>query len=237
MKDKVINIIFSNIKKRVLSEKHTKKENRMKKIYTVLISTLIAAASHSAFAADNSVNQAEWIPKLDEYLQTGKFASAREITTTQPAAAVLERLKPWAEMGLTPAQWMYAETMLRSGRNQESADWTYISFFNTRLDAALCSNVEAKGLEKAIVSSFNRTVQAARVHPEMMTQAIINTIQFQKSKPRSYIANKHPEWLCLMVFNRDKNKVTVPTSQWGDIYQQNLDSFTAKTKGSKDQVE
>jgi len=209
----------------------------MKKINIAIASTIIAIASQSAFAADNSVNTAEWIPKLDEYLQTGKFASARQITTTQPAAAVLERLKPWAEMGLTPAQWMYAEAMLRSGRNQESADWTYISFFNTRLDAALCSNAEAKGLEKSIVASFNKTVQTARVHPEMMTQAIINTIQFQKSKPRSYIANKHPEWLCLMVFNRDKKRVTVPTSQWGEIYQQSLDNFTAKTKGAREQTE
>lgn len=200
-----------------------------------ILSIILCMTAHYSLAADNQINQAEWIPQLDNYLKNGQYASARKITSTQPAAAVLERLKPWADYGLTPAQWMYAETLLRSGRNQESADWTYISFFNTRLDASLCNNTDALGLEKSIILSFNRTVMAARTHPETMTQAIINAIKFQKSQPRNYIARKKPEWVCLMVVNSDKDRVTIPTSDWGSVYQKNLSEFIDKTKGKSEE--
>lgn len=205
----------------------------MKTINLLAITCSLLLSQH-AFAADNQIQQAAWIPQLDNYLKYGQYASARKITSTQPAAAVLERLKPWADSGLTPAQWMYAETLLLAGRDQESADWTYIAFFNTRLDASLCNNNDARGLERTIVSSFNRTVQQARISPEIMTQAIINAINYQKSKNKDYISKKKPEWICLMVANADKSKSTIPNSQWAAVYQENLDNFINKTKGKKE---
>ena len=205
------------------------------KIKKILLPALLCFFSSNIIAADNQINKANWIPQLDDYLKNGQYASARKITSSEPAAAVLERLKPWADSGLTPAQWMYAETLLRSERLQESADWTYIAFFNTRLDASLCTNSDALGLEKSIISSFNRTVMSARNHPEVMTQAIINTINYQKSQPRSFVTKKKPEWICLMVVNNDKDKITVPTSEWNSIYQKNLDDFIEKTKGKTEE--
>ena len=203
-------------------------------IKKILLPATLCLLSFNVIAADNKINKANWIPTLDEYLKNGQYASARKITSSEPAAAVLERLKPWADSGLTPAQWMYAETLLRAERNQESADWTYIAFFNTRLDASLCNNSDALGLEQSIIKSFNRTVMSARNHPEVMTQAIINTINYQKNQPRSFISKKKPEFICLMVVNNFKDKVTVPTSEWNSIYQKNLDDFINKTKGKNE---
>ena len=52
-----------------------------------------------------------WTPVLDEYLQKGQFGKARELANSKPASAVIERLRPWAKSGLTPAQWIYSEVL------------------------------------------------------------------------------------------------------------------------------
>lgn len=179
-----------------------------------------------------------WTPLLDEYLQKGQFGKARELANSKPPSAVIERLRPWAKLGLTPAQWMYSEVLGNAGQQQESATWAYIAFFNTRFDAHLCKNGQAVNLEKSIVSSFNKTVTAARMDREIMSQAITETIDFLSNVGTSYISGKHPEWICYMVKNNSQ-EIFIPTDKWSPLYKNLLDKFieTTTPAGLKKQYE
>lgn len=166
-----------------------------------------------------------WVPLLDKYLQTGQFGKARELANSQNSAAVIERIRPWAESGLTPAQWIYSEILDNSGFSQESAKWAYISFFNTRFDSHLCRNSEAPNLEKSIIMSFNKVVTKARINRDIMSEAINEAIVFLKDSNNSaYIEQKHPQWICYMLPNNTKD-ITISSEKWQDIYNNQLNSF------------
>lgn len=172
-----------------------------------------------------------WTPTLDEYLQKGQFGKARELANSKPAPAVIERLSPWAKSGLTPAQWIYSEILGNAGQAQESATWAYIAFFNTRFDAHLCQNSQAVNLEKSVVSSFNKTVTAARMDRDIMNEAINEATDFLNNVPSSYIPNKHPEWICYMVKNNSK-QVFITTDKWATTYKTLLQKFIETTTSS-----
>lgn len=219
---------------------------KFKKSIITLIS--ISSLSFSSFVLSNNYNNEyvnkvtkisvsktndnnNWTKDLDDYLKNGKFASAYRIVQQKPPAALIGRLQPWAEKNLTVAQWLYAEALYKEQRYEESAMWTYTAFFFTRYDASLCLNKEALNLEKVIVDSYSKVVNKSREDKEIINIAVGKTIDYLKNYDTSYLTTRDPDWICDMVDNQGKKRLTLPTDYWDKVYKERLNQFIKSSTG------
>lgn len=182
--------------------------------------------------SDNYVqDENDWTKKLDDYLENGKFASANKIIQEQQPAALIGRLRPWAEKNLTVAQWFYADALYKEQRFEDSAKWTFIAFFFTRYDASLCTNNMALNLEKPIVDSYREVVEKSRSDKETINLAVSQAIDYLKNYDSSTLTSRNPTWICDMVVNHDQKRIVVSSDHWDRIYKERLKQFIKTTTG------
>lgn len=169
------------------------------------------------------------LDKLDKMIENQNYKDARSYIAYYniSPSATSERLKKWALRGDTAATWILAEQYYKAKRNQESANWTYTAFLGTRIDANLCINKTAAGLERNVVSSFFDTVQAARTDATVMRDAIVFAIDTQSTIKAE---ERRPLWLCSLVQHDSTNDGLTDTSLWSTEIEKQIKIFTEQTK-------
>lgn len=194
--------------------------------------TLQSPSSSAALAGldASTAGHQPWMTDLDTLLKNGNFADARRLLSSpgvSPIAAA-ERLKPWAEDNNTPAMWLLAERLWYAQRYQDSANWVYTADLGTRMDASVCMDNTAIGMERTIVHAFSDTVQAARRDPAVMRDAIVFALDFQQ---RHLTHPGDPRWVCSMAGHPQDSRlpIVVSESQWNRRRAYQLDTFRAQS--------
>lgn len=169
------------------------------------------------------------LDKLDKMIENQNYKDARSYIAYYniSPSATSERLKKWALRGDTAATWILAEQYYKAKRNQESANWTYTAFLGTRIDANLCINKTAAGLERNVVSSFFDTVQSARRDATIMRDAIVFAIDTQSTIKAE---ERRPLWLCSLVQHDSSNNGLMDSSLWSTEIERQIKIFTEQTK-------
>lgn len=191
------------------------------------VPTPASSAALAHLDASTAGNQ-PWMTDLDTLLKNGNFADARRLLFRPDIAplAAAERLRPWAEDNNTPAMWLLAERLWYAKRAQDSANWVYAAVLGTRMDASVCMDNTAIGLETNIVHAFFDTVQAARRDPEIMRNAIVFALDFHQ---RHLTHPGDPRWVCSMAARPENAHlpIVVSESQWNRRRSYQLDAFRA----------
>lgn len=188
----------------------------------------LASQERVQLSANDIVVLNKKLDTLDDMIKKQNYKDARSFLNSEniEPSATTERLKVWAEKGDTAATWILAEQYYKAQRYQESANWTYTAFLGTRIDANLCINKTAGGLERNVVSSFFDTVQAARRDATTMRDGIVFAIDTQtKIKPDG----RRPLWLCSLVAHDPTNNGLINTSSWSTEVERQIKIFTDKT--------
>ena len=187
------------------------------KLRLILCTLLLGGVSLSVCAKDVSAEApnnelAEKLDMLTKYINDGQYSTARKYIVEEklPPVAVSEVLKTPAVAGDTPSMWMLAEQYYLLNRFQDSADWTYTAFLGTRIDAKLCENQTASGLERNIISAFNDTVQKARQDPLVMQSAITFAIDTQRNISKE---KRDATWICSMVKQNSQDMFILPSKR------------------------
>lgn len=110
-------------------------------------------------------------------------------------AAVDEKsLLRWAHKGSAPAMWMLADYYRRQGgREQASADWTYMALLTTRMDMSVCLAIDAQRTEKDVTGRFSPVVNVARSDHKRASEAIRLALR-DGQRLRNEWAD--PGWIC-----------------------------------------
>lgn len=192
----------------------------------VVVTPPAASTSPLAHLDASTAGNQPWMIDLDTLLKKGNFADARRLLFRPDIAplAAAERLRPWAEDNNTPAMWLLAERLWYAKRYQDSANWVYTADLGTRMDASVCMDNTAVGLESHVVHAFSDTVQAARQDPEVMRNAIVFALDFHQHHLNH---PGDPRWVCSMAARPENSHlpIVVSESQWNRRRAYQLDAY------------
>lgn len=176
----------------------------------------------------------DWTVKLDNAFKNKKYRTAAIIAEKENPAALIGRLKPWAESNDTVSQWLYAEALYNEKRYEDSAKWTFIAFFFTRYDASLCTNSYALNLEKSIVDNYPEVVEKSRSDREIVNHAVSETIDYLKDIRLDGLTTRSPVWICELTDRLPGRDITLPSNSWREIYTTRLSQFIKTTTGKSE---
>ncbi len=203
------------------------------KIISLCSILFFSAYSHAVENVENQESE-DWTVKLDNALKDKKYRTAATIAEKENPAALIGRLKPWAESNDTVSQWLYAKALYDEKRYEDSAKWTFIAFFFTRYDASLCTNSYALNLEKSIVDNYSDVVDKSRSDREIINEAVSETIEYLKDIKLDSLTTRSPVWICELTDKLSGRDLTLPSNSWRDIYTNRLNQFIKTTTGKSE---
>lgn len=204
----------------------------LNKYFKIISLCSLLFISGYSYAEDQVVKQNEdWTVQLDNALKNKKYRTAAILASSQNSAALIGRLKPWAESNDTVSQWLYAKALYDEKRYEDSAKWTFIAFFFTRYDASLCTNIYALNLEKSIVDNYPEVVEKSRSDRETINYAVSETIDYLKAVKLDNLTTRSPVWICELTDKLSGRELTLPSKDWRNIYESRLNQFIKTTTG------
>lgn len=205
-------------------------------LFSLSVFSTLADDKNNLNVSNNAVEDKDWTVKLDEALKAKNYRTASIIAGKENSAALIGRLKPWAEANDTVAQWLYAQSLYDEKRYEESAKWTYIAFFFTRYDESLCTNTEALGLEKSIVDNYFNIVEKSRSNQDTIDLAVSDTITYLNNINEEDLSGRNPKWICELTNKLPDTEWTIPEAKWNEVFQIRLRQFIETTTGKKEKT-